>query len=150
MSRVGDCSASRSPHAARPSVRVPGCRAERAGTGRPEGTGPRRVGADRAPRGHRAETGGRGAGRSRTSGQDLDRDEALARAIVEVDEDHLLPRAQAELAAHHGDRLAGTDLDGPEPDAVPGPGPLAESFRGPEHLAQIQDEARSIVANALG
>ena len=26
----------------------------------------------------------------------------------------------------------------------------AESFRGPEHLAQIQDEARSIVANALG
>ena len=26
----------------------------------------------------------------------------------------------------------------------------AESFRGPEHLAQIQDEARTIVASALG
>ena len=26
----------------------------------------------------------------------------------------------------------------------------AESFRGPDHLAQIQDEARSIVATALG
>jgi phosphoglucomutase len=26
----------------------------------------------------------------------------------------------------------------------------AESFRGPDHLAQIQQEARSIVAAALG
>jgi phosphoglucomutase len=26
----------------------------------------------------------------------------------------------------------------------------AESFRGPEHLAQIQDEARTIIASALG
>ena len=26
----------------------------------------------------------------------------------------------------------------------------AESFRGPDHLAQIQDEARAIVAAALG
>jgi phosphoglucomutase len=26
----------------------------------------------------------------------------------------------------------------------------AESFRGPEHLTQIQDEARSIIATALG
>jgi phosphoglucomutase len=26
----------------------------------------------------------------------------------------------------------------------------AESFRGPEHLAQVQDEARKVVAAALG
>ena len=26
----------------------------------------------------------------------------------------------------------------------------AESFRGPEHLAQVQDEAREVVSTALG
>src|SRR6478609_7298725 len=41
------------------------------------------------------------------SGQDLHRDDPLARAVVEVQEHELLPGAQAELAADHRDRLAG-------------------------------------------